>query len=299
MVEEDSLAEAITNEPGKINFYKRGSQPPKLLEYKPVPADTFQELFTLNSEMENITNLNRVAITGEGGSSTRSTRQQQMAAESASKTMHQTRINIARGLTNSFRQLIRIYIQIVKPQEKRYIKFAERHDADIEWTKEDLTDNVRLKSESDTLSTIETKRADLAQANMIIANMRQLNGGMARPKQEKAVLAAMEFGLDTSEILITDKVAHDRVLREHQLLRNENIPPVVDQDDNHALHLEEHISYKLGEFSDRFSDLVSKGQMQKAMVEKQVLERHIAEHKKIVQRSQMRNQLMQEAANRK
>lgn len=284
LVQNGSLTSPITNKPGGIIRFKTGTLPPTPIQARSMSQDSWQETYTLNSEIESGTNINRVNISGEGGSQLRSQKQQQMASEQGSMNMQKTRINIASGLNKVIRQHIRIYKTMLKPNEKRHLHYSAYLNDNIDWNADLLVDNIKIESESAVNSTVDSRRNDVAIGQAAIRNTRELNGGRPNPAMETAVIEAMEFGLDVSTIIV-DKTHTQRVINEHNYLI-EGISLAVDVDDDHEIHREQHVKYKFGAFTDRYQRLSETGQFGLAQAEAQMLEAHIREHVSILERMQ-------------
>ena len=141
-----------------------------------------------------------------------------------------------------------------------------------------------IESESYINSTIDSRRADVATGQAVIRNIRELNGGMPNPAMEASAIEAMEFGLDVSTIIV-DKTHTQRVIDEHNFLI-EGIGLVIDVDDNHVIHKEQHVKYKFGAFKDRYQRLSETRQFGLANLEARMLEEHIREHASILERMQ-------------
>lgn len=297
LFERGSVEKAITNNVEDIIIYSKGSKPPTVLVYPTVPQDTWQEIRELKTELESMTVVNRVAISGEGGSQIRSTKQQEMAAEQSNKSMDGVRKSLYYGFREIAIQAVKIYIQKVPNEIRMFSESMEHYDLETYWETKNLVKSIYI-NDQDALSTRESKEEETMRAINMIMAIRNSSQGMPQPELEKATLEHSLFSTEMISSFSPNKIDEDRVCREHNNLREGNNIS-LNNFDNHEIHLSKHREYLLGLFEIRYNKLVLEKQIDKANKEKKVLEAHMNDHQGIVANNNAKRQAQEQMANQK
>ena len=260
--------------PGKVLVYRQGASEPKYLQSETLPNGIESEEKQLLDEFSTISGVSDL-LSGEN-----LTRQISGVALELMISQDETRLNASIASINSSQRLIAKKILKLYKQFATIPRLAKvcGENGQIEmfyFTSSDISsDDIELESTNDGLQTLAQRRElvfQLLDNGILYDENNQLSNKMKCKILEMLGMGIWENAQDINELHI--KKADGENLK---MLRKEEINP--SQIDDHKLHINEHISFMLGE------------DYEKAMKSDKELEerflKHINEHKKLLKESE-------------
>ncbi len=255
--------------PGKILVYRQGSTPPQFMQAGSVPNDLSSEEDRLlnefqlisgvsdlmrNSKIFNSTNMSGVAL--------------QLLIEQDDSRLASSSDQIKFAVLEMAKQSIRLYKQFATVPRLEKITNAGGEVELIYFNSSDISsDDVVFETESEISETLAQKRTmvmDLLNAGLLSDE----NGKLSNRMRAKA-LELLGFGLwETAQ---DSSALHIKRADKENLNILENKKVEVDEFDDHAIHITQHINYLISGALD--AENVNKNS-------KEALKQHIREHKK-------------------
>ena len=279
---EDSLHRQtrLTNKPGSVIIVKKNRPAPQRLQDNAQTGEYRMETQDLDREFVQISG----SMTIEGGvpSSIRSATQMSMLTEPEDNRIGITTRSMAKAIETWAKYIIRLYKQFT--QGERFVKFHDGWEEGIMWTSEMIDDNIYIKN-------INYLALQPAQKQQMILDLTNL--GVFHEQSPFGVngtrnlLEAMDLKFMDYEHLIPFKTDLDKANRENQRILNYKAI-VVDDLDNHAIHLNEHRNLIMSEEWEQFVQDTFKDDPVMAEDIETLFRQHINQHKEQVEIQQMK-----------
>lgn len=289
IVYENSIHEEseFDNTPGSLIVVKAGKPRPTTLDDGIQTTEFFKEMEMLDKEFMDISMI--MPSQNNIPSQIRSAAQLSMVYENQDINLGIPIRNIAQGINEAFKMMIRLYKQFM--HDNRFVKFQQSHEEHIEWNKEIINENIYIKN----INALVKSPAQQQQAFTDLINLglfhEQNPYGM-----ENSIKMLEMFGLGhmSSEMAIPHKQHYDKAKRENRRVINGK-PIIVGKYDNHAMHRKLHTDFIVSEdYEEYIYEIGQKYGIEVAnKVEKQLSD-HIDKHSEYIsmQQAQMMAQMM-------
>lgn len=269
-VDTDELAEDGLY-PGKIIVYRQGAEPPKMMNYNSMPGDFNYEEETLKNEFTTISGVSELSRSGTTIENITSGIALQLMIEQDDNRMLFTIENVKNAIKEVAKQLIRLYKQFAVT--KRIIAVAGRQKKveTFYFTKNDITsDDVTFDTENELSYTPAQKQS--AVYDLLKTGLLNDDEGKIDKRTKTKLLEILGFGSVDNARDISSLHINKAEKENIGFLNKEYIAP--SDIDDHGLHVSEHTAFVL---SDELDD--------KDGTIKQMIMKHILEHKKLMAKS--------------
>lgn len=253
--------------PGKVLVYRQGSVEPKYLQSEALPTGLDNEEANLLEEFNNISGvnnlINEVSSNMSGVALELLVSQDEMRLNASVDSINSANRNIAKKILRLYKQFAKIPRLARIAGENGQIEMFYFSSSDIS------SDDIEIENQTDSLQTLSQRREmllTLLENGLLNDENGQLTNKMKCKVLEMLGMGIWENAQDVSELHI--KKADNENLK---IMRGENVR--VSEIDDHALHINEHIAFMLGEDFEKACNQDDK-------LERLFLE-HINNHKKL------------------
>jgi|GEM_PF-2838686 len=275
----------ITNKPGNVIIVKNGKAAPVRVQDNAQTGEFRAENQDLNQEFYSLSGLNMMSIEGNISSAIRSATQMSMLTEQEDNRIRLTTKSMAKGIEKWAKFIIRLYQQYTNGS--RFVKFNDGWEDGIEWDKNLINDKIAIKN----ISHLAIQPAQRQQMILDLTNLGLFSEQNAYGVDgTKNLLEALDLKYMELDHLIPFKKDLDKVKRENRrILSMQAI--VVDDLDNHAIHLKEHRELIISEEWEDFIRELATQDLEKAKQIELMAREHIKQHKTQIQVAQMQQNI--------
>jgi len=229
--------------PGKVLVYRQGSKAPEIMSDASLPTDFNQEEEKLINEFVIVSGVSDVTSSSSNASLSSGTALQILVEQDNSRLV-MTAEEIRRSFLCVARKVIRLYAQF--SEGIRAISVRGRNNKTKTYYADGNSlnsDDVYLESENELLYT-ESQRKEIV-FKLYSSGLLSDENGKLRPVTKEKVLSLLGY----KELDYQKGLAHlqeEKAQNENEDLRN--TPLNVDEIDDHAVHIDEHVRYVLSEY---------------------------------------------------
>ena len=229
--------------PGKVLVYRQGAKAPEIMSDCSLPADFNQEEEKLINEFVIVSGVSDVTSSSSNASLSSGSALQILIEQDNSRLML-TAEEIRRSFLSVAKKIIRLYAQF--SDGVRAISVRGRNNKTKVLYADGSTinsDDVYLESENELLYT-ESQRKEIV-FKLYSSGLLSDENGKLRPATKEKVLALLGY----KELDYQKGLAHlqeEKAQSENEDLRSKDVG--VDEIDDHAVHIDEHIRYVLSEY---------------------------------------------------
>ena len=268
--------------PGAPIEYKTGYQPPRNMQPADFPAVIYNHLSSIVSDMERTAGVSQMQVYGHQSGVTSGKAIENLAE------IDNTRLSLTGdNLRDCIKDLSKIWLSIYKKHATGYrtLRIVGGNDAGdaLIWNTEDINSyDVYFDAENELIRSTDAQ----AQSFMNALNAGLLTNGDGSISEEVKERGRQLLKVNISEFDVSVyELQRQRANRENKLVRS-GIPPVIMELDDHALHINEHTKELL-----QSDYLARKEKMPDVYAQ---FERHIAEHKAVIEQrmANMQQQMM-------
>ncbi|MBQ3492605.1 MAG: hypothetical protein IJA88_00690 [Clostridia bacterium] len=229
--------------PGKVLVYRQGSKAPEIMSDASLPTDFNQEEEKLINEFVIVSGVSDVTSSSSNASLSSGTALQILVEQDNSRLV-MTAEEIRRSFLCVARKVIRLYAQFSEGIRAISVKGRNNKTKTYYADGNSLnSDDVYLESENELLYT-ESQRKEIV-FKLYSSGLLSDENGKLRPATKEKVLSLLGY----KELDYQKGLAHlqeEKAQNENEDLRN--TPLNVDEIDDHAVHIDEHVRYVLSEY---------------------------------------------------
>lgn len=229
--------------PGKVLVYRQGSKAPEIMSDASLPTDFNQEEEKLINEFVIVSGVSDVTSSSSNASLSSGTALQILVEQDNSRLV-MTAEEIRRSFLCVARKVIRLYAQFSEGIRAISVKGRNNKTKTYYADGNSLnSDDVYLESENELLYT-ESQRKEIV-FKLYSSGLLSDENGKLRPATKEKVLSLLGY----KELDYQKGLAHlqeEKAQNENEDLRN--TPLNIDEIDDHAVHIDEHVRYVLSEY---------------------------------------------------
>ena len=256
--------------PGKVLVYRQGSTTPKMLQNETIPSTFEKEEELLLDEFVNISGVSDLLTASSIQAGSISGVALQLLIEQDESRLVSTEDAIKRAVKEVGRQILRLYKQFaVLPHTSRLIS----ENGEIEmfyWNNSQInSEDVVFETENELTQTLAQKRSMILE--ILNAGLFHDENGVMHNSTRQKVLEQFGFGTWSNSQDIQSLQVKQADKENYALIKYEEIDD-PSEIDNHEVHINQHVSFLLGNDFEKMGDKTQKETMLK----------HIRKHKKLI-----------------
>jgi len=275
MVAENSISKntKLTNKPGAIITYKLGRPKPERFQEKVVLSPFSEEIDNLDRMFPQISGFTPYDQTNMN-SNLRSATQMSMLFEQEDLRLGTTIINISNAVKLWAKMTIRLLQQFTVGT--RFVKYQEQYDDNLEWDKNLINDNIRIKNVNALIKS-PAQQTQMLSDLMGMGLMDQQN----RYGYDNVLMILDSFGMGefNAKIAIPNREDIEKAKRENSRGSKLKLIGVDKIVDNHSVHIREHSKYLK---SEQFEELMLSIPHEQAIKVEKLLHEHLEQHQQIL-----------------
>lgn len=252
--------------PGKVLVYRQGSNPPSVMNTTRVPIDFTYEEERLLNEFTLISGVSDLMKNTTSIGANTSGVALQLLIEQDDTRISSTAENIRMAVKEVASQILRLYKQFASTTRLLKISGTNGEVETFYWEGSDInSDDIIFETENEIGETLAQKRSmvfELLNAGLLHDENGKLTNSMRVKALELLGFGVWESGVDINS-LQTKKAGKENI----EIMRGTKV--VVEDFDDHSLHINEHISFLLSEEFEKNSQ----------NIQKEKIKQHIREHK--------------------
>lgn len=259
-VDTEELAEEGLS-PGRILVYRQGAKPPEMLDMGAVPANFAEEEKSLLNEFTVISGVSDVASSSANATVSSGTALE-LLIEQDNERLTASAERIRECYKKIAKHILRLYRQFTSGAREFAARAGEKLSS-VRIEKKDVRDDVVIENENELLYGEGHKKELLLQ--MYSSGLLAEEDGTVRADTKERLLSLLGYG-DLAGDRGMSRLHAEKAKAENLRLAAREVK--ADGYDDHAVHIEEHVRYVLGEDESL------------SPAEKARFEKHVAEHKK-------------------
>lgn len=228
-------------QPGGILVYKTGFNPPKFMSPPDFPGDIYNQIEKIKSDMEYVAGVSQLMVYGQKSGVTSGTAIQSLAE------IDNTRLSVTgENIRNAVIETAKTWLEIYKKCANgfRPLRIVGGNDAGnvLIWSSEDINSyDIKFDTENELIFGEDAQRQNF----LTLFNMGLFTDENGRIPEgfKKTAIEHFRIG-DSDAITGTNELQRQKANRENGFAKF-GIPPVVEDFDDHDIHLEEHEKFVL------------------------------------------------------